>query len=144
MKAAQTPYDAGRARLDRLVDAQLRAEHDGDIEAIVAPMADVIVHDMVGSENNPVHGTEAVRTRYRDLLAGSVHERDLPLRRLYGRDLVLDEHIWTGRLTGRAFETDGRGQWLSYRVLWLLEVTDGQIVRQTVWSDRPAIGRHLP
>jgi len=132
-----------QADLDRLVDGQLRAEHDGDVEAILASMAATVVHDLVGSADNPIHGLEAVRRRYQDLLAATVHERDVPLRRLYGQDYVLDEHVWSGRLTGRAFEIDGHGRWLSYRVLWLLEVRNGRIVRETVWHDLAAIRRQL-
>jgi|NGEPerStandDraft_6_1074524.scaffolds.fasta_scaffold95267_2 predicted ester cyclase len=132
-----------QADLDRLVDGQLRAEHDGDVEAILASMAATVVHDLVGSADNPIHGLEAVRRRYQDLLAATVHERDVPLRRLYGQDHVLDEHVWSGRLTGRAFEIDGHGRWLSYRVLWLLEVRNGRIVRETVWHDLAAIRRQL-
>ena len=45
----------------------------------------------------------------------------MPLRRLYGTDFVFDEHVWSGRLTGRAFDLDGHGRWISHRVLWLLE-----------------------
>ena len=138
---ARPPED--RAQLDRLVDAQLRAEHDGDVEAILAPMAASISHDVVGSASSSVHGLEAVRRRYRDLLAATVHERDVPLRRLYGPGFVLDEHVWSGRLTGRAFELDGHGRWISHRVLWLMEVRDGQIVRETVWNDIEAIRRQL-
>jgi predicted ester cyclase len=132
-----------QADLDRLVDGQLRAEHDGDVEAILASMAATVVHDLVGSADNPIHGLEAVRRRYQDLLAATVHERDVPLRRLYGQDHVLDEHVWSGRLTGRAFEIDGHGRWLSYRVLWLMEVRNGRIVRETVWHDLAAIRRQL-
>ncbi len=133
-----------RASLDRLVDGQLRAEHDGDIEGILAPMTEGIVHEVVGLADEPIHGLEAVRGRYRDLLAATVHERDIPIRRRYGRDLVIDEHVWSGRLTGRAFDIDGRGRWLSHRVLWLFEVRDGRIVRETVWNDLAAIRRQLP
>jgi len=133
----------GRANLDRIVDGLLRAEHDGDLAAILAPMADGVVHDVVGSTDNPVQGLEAVRRRYRDQLAVTVHEGVVPLRRLYGRDFVLDEHVWHGRLTGRAFDIDGHGRWLSHRVVWLLEVRDGRIVRQTVWNDLAAIQRQL-
>jgi uncharacterized protein len=140
----QDSGDSSQDVLDRLVDAQLRAEHDGDIEAILAPMADAIVHDLVGTTDNPIQGLEAVRRRYQDVLAATVHERDLPLRRLYGTGFVLDEHLWSGRLTGRAFGIEGRGRWLSHRVLWLLEVRDGRIVRKTVWNDIPAIRRQLP
>lgn len=132
-----------RADLDRLVDGQLRAEHDGDIDGILAPMTDAIVHEVVGLADDPIEGLEAVRHRYRELLAASVHERDVPIRRRYGRDFVLDEHLWSGRLTGRAFDIDGHGRWLSHRVLWLLEVRDGRIVRETVWNDLSAIRRQL-
>jgi hypothetical protein len=132
-----------RADLDRLVDDRLRAEHDGDLEAILAPMADAIVHDVIGSPAGAIHGLEAVRRRYGDLLAATVHEQDTPLRRLYGPDFVLDEHLWSGRLTGRAFGIDGHGRWLRHRVLWLLEVKEGQIVRETVWNDLASIQRRL-
>jgi hypothetical protein len=143
VKPQQDPGDDAQAEFDRLVDWQLRAEHDGDIEAILAPMADAIVHDVVGSTDNPILGLEAVRHRYQEVLAARVHERDVPLRRLYRRDFVLDEYVWSGRLTGRAFEIDGHGRWLSHRVVWLLEVRDGQIVRQTVWNDLATIRRQL-
>lgn len=143
MKPLPNADEDGHAELDRLIDAQLRAEHDGDLAAILAPMADGVVHDVVGSTDNPVQGLEAVRRRYRDQLAATVHERDVPLRRLYGRDFVLDEHVWHGRLTGRAFDIDGHGRWVSHRVVWLLEVRDGRIVRQTIWNDLAAIRRQL-
>lgn len=132
-----------RADLDRLVDGQLRAEHDNDIEAILAPMADAIAHHVVGSNEQAAVGREAVRRRYQDLLAASVHERDEPIRRLYGTDFVLDEHVWSGHLTGRAFEIDGHGRRLRHRVLWLFEVRDGQIVTETVWNDLGEIRRQL-
>ena len=106
-------------------------------------LADGVVHDVVGSTDNPVQGREAVRRRYRDQLAVTVHEGVVPLRRLYGSDFVLDEHVWHGRLTGRAFDIDGHGRWLSHRVVWLLEVRDGRIIRQTVWNDLAAIQRQL-
>lgn len=143
MELRPDPDQDARAGLDRLVDAQLRAEHDGDLEAILAPMAEAVLHDVVGSTENPIQGLGAVRSRYRDLLAATVHERDVPIRRLYGSNFVLDEHAWHGRLTGRAFDIDGHGRWMSHRVLWLLEVRDGRILRQTVWNDLAAIRRQL-
>jgi predicted ester cyclase len=143
MQSPQQPDEDVRAYLDRIVDGQLCAEHDGDIEAILAPMADSIVHDVVGSADGPIRGIEAVRRRYQEFLTATVHERDVPIRRLYGKDFVFDEHAWHGRLTGRAFEIDGHGRWISYRALWLLEVRDGRIVRQTVWNDMSAIRRQL-
>jgi hypothetical protein len=143
MKSQRQPDDDARANLDRIVDGQLCAEHDGDLEAILASMADSIVHDVVGSADGPIRGREAVRRRYQQSLAATVHEQDVPIRRLYGDDFVFDEHAWHGRLTGRAFDIDGHGRWISYRVLWLLEVRDGRIERQTVWNDISAIRRQL-
>jgi len=106
-------------------------------------MAETVIHDLVGSLDNPIQGLPAVRRRYHDVLAATVHERDVPLRRLYGPNFVLDERVWSGRLTGRAFDIDGHGRWISHRVLWLLEVRDGRIVRETVWNDLAAIRRQL-
>ena len=143
MDPISDPVAERRTTLDGIVDAHLRAEHDGDLEAILAPMATAILHDVVGSSENPVHGLDAVRRRYRDQLAVTIHERDVPVRRLYGPDFVLDEQLWQGRLTGRSFDVDGHGRWLSYRVLRLLEVRDERIVRETVWTDVAAIRRQL-
>jgi hypothetical protein len=143
MKPQTDSDEDARAALDRIVDGQMCAEHDGDLEAILAPMADSIVHDVVGSAEGPIRGREAVRHRYQDFLTATIHERDVPIRRLYGRDFVFDEHAWHGRLTGRAFDMDGHGRWISYRVLWLLELREGRIVRQTVWNDLSAIRRQL-
>lgn len=143
MDLISDPGADGRAKLDGIVDAHLRAEHDGDLEAILAPMASAILHDVVGSPENPVHGLDAVRQRYRDQLAVTIHERDVPVRRLYGPDFVLDEQLWQGRLTGRSFDVDGDGRWVSYRVLRLLEVRDERIVRETVWTDVAALRRQL-
>lgn len=143
MKSREDRVDGRRVDFDRLIEDQLRAEHDGDIDGILSHMADAIVHDEVGATHNPIQGLEAVRCWYRDQLAATVHERDVPRRRLYGIDFVLDEYVWQGRLTGRAFEIDGHGRRLSYRVLRLLEVSDGRIVRQTVWNDLAAIRRQL-
>ena len=144
MNADSAADHAARDRLDRLVDGQLRAQHDGDLEAIVASMAPGVVYDVVGADDNPIQGIAAVRHRYRELVGSTLHERDVPVRRLYGPDFVLDEHLWQGRVIGRAFGHDGRGRWLSHRELCLLEVRDDRIVRQTIWNDAAAIGRQLP
>ena len=37
MKPQPDRYEDGQANLDRLVDARLRPEHDGDMKAILAP-----------------------------------------------------------------------------------------------------------
>ena len=57
---------------------------------------------------------------------------------------MLDEHVWSGRLTDQAFRIGGHGRWMSHRVLWLLEVEVARIVRETVGNDLSAIRRQLP
>ena len=138
------PGDDERRTLDRLVDAQLRAEHDADVDAILALMSDAVIHDVVGLAEGPVHGLAAVRRRYQASFAATVHLRDEPLGRRYGAGFVVDEHVWSGRLTGHAFGIDGRGRQLDHRVLWLLEVAGGRIVREVIWNDLSAIRRQLP
>jgi len=70
VKPQQDRYEDGQADLDRLVDARLRPEHDGDIEAILAPLAEAIVHDVVGSIDSPFQGCDAVRGRYAERISG--------------------------------------------------------------------------
>jgi hypothetical protein len=97
--------------------------------------------DLAGSLTDQLG--HAVRHRYQEFLTATVHERDVPIRRLYGQDFVFDEHSSHGLVIGRAFEIDGHGRWISYRALWLLEIRDGLISRQTVWNDIFAIRRQL-
>jgi hypothetical protein len=70
MQPQQDPGGDRQADFDRLVDGQLRAEHDGDIEAILAPLAEAIVHDVVGSIDSPFQGCDAVRGRYAERISG--------------------------------------------------------------------------
>lgn len=116
MHPGQDPADDARAVLDGIVDGLLRAEQDVDLAAILAPMADGVVRDVVRSPDNPTQGLGALLRRpYCDQLAAKVHERNVPLRRLSGWGFVLDEQAWLSRLTGRAFEIDGHRRWLNHR-----------------------------
>ena len=113
MKSQRQPDEDARANLDRIVDGQLCAEHDGDLEAILAPMADSIALNVVGSTAGPIRRLVAVRCRYREFLTATVHERGVSIRPLIVRDLVFDERTSRGRVTGPALEIGGRGRWIA-------------------------------
>jgi uncharacterized protein len=136
--------DAGRrAELDRLVDAHLHAESQGDVETLLAGMTDDVEHEMLGAADNPARGKDAVRARYLERFANTASERDVPLRRLYGDGFVVDEMIWEGRVTGRLGPLVGAGRRVSHRVLHVFEVRDGRISLESVYPDTAAILRQL-
>jgi ketosteroid isomerase-like protein len=142
----ESRIDAGsvqRASLDRLVETQLRAVGDSDLETLLTTMTDDIEYDIVGTSANPVRGKDAVRAHYLQEFANAVQERHIPLRRLYGEGFVIDELVWEGRITGRAGSLLGKGRRVSHRVLRIFEVRDGLVTRQSVYSDHAALARQL-
>jgi predicted ester cyclase len=67
-----------------------------------------------------------------------------PVRRLYGKDFVVDETLWHGRIVnGRIFLCDGKSGKVSFRLLHVFELRDGKIRREQVWCDLAAIQRQL-
>lgn len=133
-----------RAKLDLLVDTQLHALRDGDVETLLGTMTEDVEYDLVGTTPNSVHGKDAVRTHHLQELANIMHERDVPLRRLYGDGFVIDEMIWEGRITGKVGSLVGHGRRVTQRILRIFELRDGHVARQTIYSDFAAITRQLP
>ena len=67
-----------------------------------------------------------------------------PVRRWYGKDFVVDETLWTGRIAaGRVFGLPGRSGLVTFRLLHLFEVRDGRISRENVWSDIVSIAEQI-
>jgi uncharacterized protein len=139
-----TELDAAqRTRLDLLVDTYLHALRDGDVETALSTLADDVELDLVGSALDSIRGRDAVRAHHLSEFANTMHERDVPLRRLYGPGFVVDELIWEGRITGRVGRLIGNGRRVSHRVLRIFEVRDGRVARQSVYTDFAAITRQL-
>jgi uncharacterized protein len=66
------------------------------------------------------------------------------VKRLYGKDFLVDESVWEGRAPGRPFGLEGRNRPLTFRLLHVLEFTpEGQIQREQVWLDMAAIIQQL-
>jgi ketosteroid isomerase-like protein len=134
----------GRELLDRVVDAWTRAEHDDDDEEIRRLLADDVVLVLVGMAEADFEGRKAVGAWHREQAANALHERDVPVQRVYGWASVLDEVVRESRITGRLFGFQGCGRRVSYRLRRLFEMRDGRVTRLTVWPDMDALATQLP
>jgi predicted ester cyclase len=57
---------------------------------------------------------------------------------------MVDESVWSGKAPGRPFGLEGKGRSLEFRLLHVIEFTDGgDIRRENVWLDLAAIIRQL-
>lgn len=71
-------------------------------------------------------------------------ERVEPMRRLYGRDFLIDETLWHGYIEdGRPFLCEGKSGRVSFRLLHVFETRGGKISREQVWCDLAAIQQQL-
>jgi len=134
---------AQRTRLDLLVDAHLHALRDSDIETVMSCASEDVEYDLVGSAPSAIRGREAVRNHHLREFANTMHERNVPVRRLYGEGFVVDELTWEGRITGRVGPLVGHGRRVSHRILRIFEVRDGLVARQSIYTDFAAIARQL-
>ncbi|GAC1574467.1 MAG: hypothetical protein NVS3B24_01630 [Candidatus Dormibacteria bacterium] len=143
MTASARQAVAHRTRVDILIDTHLRALGDGDVETLLSTVADDIEYDFMVGSPAPVRGKDAVRAHHLSEFANASLERCIPLRRLYGETFVVDEVIWEGRITGRLGTMVGNGRRVTQRVLRIFEIRDGQVSRQTIYSDFAAVARQL-
>ncbi len=134
---------AHRASLDLLIDTHLHALREADLETIMSTVTDDVEYDLVGSELTTVRGRDAVRAHHQQEFANTMHERDVPLRRLYGDGFVVDELVWEGRVTGRVGRLVGSGRRVTLRILRIFEVRDGHVARQSIYSDFASMARQL-
>ena len=134
---------ARRSKLDLLVDTYLHALRAADVETALSTLADDVELDLVGDTPNLIRGKDAVRAHHLSEFANTIHERNVPLRRLYGSGFVVDELIWEGRIPGRVGALIGNGRRVSQRVLRIFEVREGWVTRQSIYTDFAAITRQL-
>jgi steroid delta-isomerase-like uncharacterized protein len=124
--------------IDRLIDEHFRQEADGDVEGTLKTLTDDIVHDVVGDPAGELHGPGAVAQRYGHLFSNVRGERAEVKHRLYGENFVVDDKIWTARVTGEFMGIPGHGRRISIRVLHVFEFRGGLISRENVWIDAGA------
>jgi hypothetical protein len=138
------PPPHGRELLDCVVDAWTRAEHDADDEEIRRLLADDVVLVVVGLAQADLQGRRAVSGWHREQAANALHERDVPVQRVYGWASVLDDVVRESRVTGRLFGFQGGGRRVGYRLRRLFELRDRKVTRLTVWPDLDALAAQLP
>jgi steroid delta-isomerase-like uncharacterized protein len=127
-----------REQIDHVIDEHFRQEADGDVEGTLKTLTDDVVHDVVGDPAGELHGPGAVAQRYGHLFSNVKGERADVKHRLYGENFVVDDKIWTARVTGQFMGIPGHGRRISIRVLHVFEFRDGLISRENVWIDAGA------
>ncbi len=133
-----------REQMDQKLDEHFGYEARDDVEGVIGTLDLNVEHDVVGWPGGPSRGREQARAFYEatfpDLANGQVRS----LRRLYGENFMVDDSVWTGVAAGRPFGFDGRGRPLEFRLLHVLEFTDGgEIRRENVWLDIASIQQQL-
>ena len=131
-------------QMDRKLDEHFGFEASDDVEGVLATLAPDATHDIVGYPTGPTHGRENARAFYEQLFSDLAESRVSVVKRLYGKDFLVDESVWEGRAPGMPFGLEGRNRPLTFRLLHVLEFTaEGQIQREQVWLDMAAIMQQL-
>jgi steroid delta-isomerase-like uncharacterized protein len=121
--------------MDQLIARHLEAEMAGDAAGAVAVYTEDVVHDAVGFPGGPISGRDNVRAFYESLVQ-EVQTKEMQLvRRYYGDNFAVLEHIWRGPVPGTFLGIPGRGRKIAFRLLHVLEFRDGRISRENVWMD---------
>jgi uncharacterized protein len=132
-------------KMDHKIDEHFGFEARDDVEGVLATLAPDAEHDIVGWPSGPTHGREGARPFYEALFADLSDGKVDCVRRLYGNDFLVDESVWRGMAPGRPFGLEGRNRPLAFRLLHVVEFTDGgDIKRENVWVDLAAIIQQLP
>lgn len=133
------------AQMDRKIDEHFGFEAADDVKGVLSTLAPDVEHDIVGWPAGPTRGRENARPFYEALFADLADGRARSLKRLYGKDFLVDESEWEGRAPGHPFGLEGRGRPLKFRLLHVVEFTGGgDIAREQVWVDMAAIAQQLP
>lgn len=133
-----------RADMDKKLDEHFAYEATDDVDGVMATLAPDVEHDIVGSPFGPT-GRDGARDFYVGLFSDLAESSFETVRRLYGDDFVVDESIWRGKAPGTPFGIEGRNRPLEFRLLHVVQFTDGgDIARENVWIDMAAIMAQLP
>jgi hypothetical protein len=133
------------AQMDRKIDEHFGFEAADHVEGVLSTLAPDVTHDIVGWPTGPTKGRESARPFYNALFADLADGKVTCIKRLYGDHFLVDESLWVGKAAGRPFGLEGRGRPLKFRLLHVIEFTDGgDISREQVWVDLAAIQQQLP
>ena len=131
-------------RMDEIINQHFRYEATDDVAGVVGSLAEKIEHEVVPSPVGMQTDRAKIASFYSMLFADLKGEHVTPLRRLYGKDVVVDESLWQGRIeNGRIFRCEGRSGEVSFRLLHVFELEGEKIKREQVWCDLAAIQKQL-
>ena len=134
-----------REAMDRKLDEHFGFEASDNVEGVLATLAPDVEHDIVGFPTGPTIGREGARPLYEALFGDLSDGRVQCRKRLYGDGFLVDESLWSGRAPGRPFGIEGANRALEFRLLHIIEFTEGgDIARENVWVDLAAIQQQLP
>ena len=134
-----------RDDMDRKIDEHFGFEARDDVEGVLSTLARDVVHDIVGWPTGPTVGREGARPFYETLFSDLSDGKVTCIKRLYGDNFLIDESVWRGKAPGRPFGLEGRNRPLEFRLLHVMEFTDGGDIRkEAVWVDLAAIRQQLP
>ncbi len=129
--------------MHRLIEAHIAAEIAGDPAGCVAMYTNDVEHDVVGAPHGPLHGQEAARGFYSQLVRDIRTERMIPAHTYYGDTFCVIEHEWIGTVPGTFLGVPGNGRKISFRMLHVWEFKDDRISRENVWLDGGSIVEQL-
>lgn len=131
-------------QFDELIDRHFRYEAEDDVEGVLSTMVDDLTHELVGAPSGVSRGKDEARRFYERLFADLAGEEIKTVKRLYGKNFVVDESIWKGKAVGAPLGIPGKGKPLTFRILHIFEMADdGKIRQENVWIDYAAIIRQL-
>jgi hypothetical protein len=130
--------------MDEIINQHFLYEATDDVAGVVGSLADKVEHEVVPSPMGMQTDRAKIASFYKMLFADLKGERVTPLRRLYGKDFVIDESLWHGRIeNGRIFLCEGRSGKVSFRLLHVFELDGEKIKREQVWCDLAAVQKQL-
>jgi hypothetical protein len=131
-------------QMDQIITDHFGYEAADDIGGVMGTLTSDAEHEVIPSPVGAISDRAQIRGYYEMLFGAVKGERVTPLRRLYGDDFIIDETIWHGQIEdGRPFLCDGKSGPVSFRLLHVFELQDGQIRREQAWCDLAAIQRQL-
>ena len=132
------------SQMDQIIQSHFGFEASDDVPGVLGSLAAEVEHEVVPSPVGELRDRAEIRAFYERLFEDLKGESVTPLRRLYGKDFVVDEAIWHGHIkNGRQFLCDGKSGPSSFRILHIFEFEGDKIRKEQVWCDLATIQRQL-
>jgi hypothetical protein len=132
--------DVDQTAMDQIVNEHFGYEAADDVDGVLATLAPGATHHLIGSPFGSLSDPAEIRGFYEELFAACRGEGVEPVARWYGDGFVVDESLWTGHvLDARLFGLPGQSGHVTFRILHVFDLADGQIQAERVWVDQRAI-----